>query len=252
VGIFTDSYIYQFGQFVSKAKNKIPIAEDEIRVILDDTFGTYFEPNYFDTLVLSTISWEAELSKKSALESFKDDYDVIVDIDENAGLMIDNLLAEIKAPVDINGEAKYSTIVKTVVEREVKDRIKDGLTSAYDGDTTFIDELDIYNMNKYNSSFEDEFSVLDSLEEIASDTYVFDPSNLALFEEGGAIYEVAQSVLATNILDGSDVTLEVYIDIVKDEMITRTHAMSSCAPSLDLENVNYGKEVIASLFVVSE
>jgi len=229
-----------------------PIAEDEIRVILDDTFGTYFEPNYFDTLVLSTISWEAELSKKSALESFKDDYDVIVDIDENAGLMIDNLLAEIKAPVDINGEAKYSTIVKTVVEREVKDRIKDGLTSAYDGDTTFIDELDIYNMNKYNSSFEDEFSVLDSLEEIASDTYVFDPSNLALFEEGGAIYEVAQSVLATNILDGSDVTLEVYIDIVKDEMITRTHAMSSCAPSLDLENVNYGKEVIASLFVVSE
>lgn len=228
-----------------------PVAEKEIRIILDDTFGTYFEPDYFSTLELSTISWEAELSKKSSLETFKDGYDIIADIDSDAGLMIDNLLAEIKAPVDINGDVKYSIIVKTVVEKEIKDRIKDGLTSAYNGDTAFIDELDIYNMDKYNSSFKDEFGMLDSLEEIASDSYVLDPSNLALFEEGGAIYEIAQSVLATNILDGSDVTLEVYLDFIKDEMIARTYDMSSCAPSLDLENASYGKDVIASLFVVA-
>ena len=105
-------------------------------------------------------------------------------------------------------------------------------------------------MSKYGSSFEQEFSMLDSLETIASESYEFSVEDLNAFDEGGVMYNVANSVLAANVLDGSTVTLSVPNQLIKDIAIELINGMTSSVSSLDLTNTRYGKDVIISLIVI--
>lgn len=197
-----------------------------------------FEQSFIDDLDIYTVDWDAESDLLDGLNDVIDNPPAVVDA--AYGAKLDEVLAD----------GKDSTILKNIVIRELRTIIKDNITEAYAGDVSFVDELDVFNMSKYGSSFAQEFSMLDSLEEIASESYEFSVDDLNAFEEGGIIFNVANSVLASNVLDGSDVTLEVPSDIIREIAINKVNEMGSCVSSMDLSNARYGKDVIISLIVV--
>ena len=197
-----------------------------------------FEQTFIDDLDIYSVNWDAESDLLDALNELIDNPPAVVDSEYGADL--DSVLAT----------GKNSTILKSVVEKELRTIIKDNIIEAYNGDVSFVDELDVFDMAKYGSSFEQEFSILDDLEELAADDFEFDVNDLNAFEEGGIIYNMANSVLASNVLDGSSVTLKVPNDLIKELAIEKVNEMTSCVSSMDLTNANYGKDVIVSLIVV--